>query len=143
MKKYLLAVVVLNIFVLGMAAEASAQRIITGGYRSVPATDASVVAAAEFAVGKQVENNPEMEGLMLESINKAERQSVAGANYRICMTISLGEESQQVTVVVYQNLKQVYSLTSWEVVETCGESDAEENPSIAFTHESDQGLTVN
>lgn len=124
MKKYLsnamTIMTVMSVLVLTAAAQ-----IKTGGYKSVATDDERVVAAATFAVEKRVETHTEQEGLMLDSVDKAEMQVVAGINYKICMTISLDEESQQVQAVVFQNLKKAYSLTSWEVVETCGDSGDE------------------
>lgn len=124
MKKYLsnamTIMTVMSVLVLTVAAQ-----IKTGGYKSVATDDERVVAAATFAVEKRVETHTEQEGLMLDSVDKAEMQVVAGINYKICMTISLDEESQQVQAVVFQNLKKAYSLTSWEVVETCGDSGDE------------------
>ncbi len=122
MKKYILSGLMFGAIVLGFGISASAQ-IKTGGYKSAAVDNERVVAAAEFAVEKRVETNLEQEGLTLDSIDKAEMQTVAGINYRICMTVSIDEESQQVQAVVYQNLKQVYSLTSWTPVETCGEDE--------------------
>lgn len=94
-------------------------QIKTGGYKSASTDDERVVAAADFAVGKRAESNPEQEDLELDSIKKAETQTVAGINFRLCLSVSLGDETQLVKVVVYQNLKQEYSLKSWEAVENC------------------------
>ncbi len=64
----------------------------------------------------------------LVSVHKAERQVVAGSNYRLCLKVlSQGEKGGAdvtpfVKVVVYQNLKQEYKLTSWEISD-CGEDD--------------------
>lgn len=124
MKKYLLYGAVISVFVSGLALTTSAQ-IKLGGYKPAQIDDERVVAAANFAVSKRAETNTEQEGLTLDSIDKAEMQTVAGINYRLCMTVSLDEESQQVQAVVYQNLKQVYSLTSWTPVETCGEKESD------------------
>ncbi len=124
MKKYLLNKMMLLIFVLVLALTTSAQ-IKTGGYKVAATDDERVVAAANFAIEKRVETNTEQEGLTLDSVDKAEIQVVAGINYRICMTVSIEDESQQVQAVVYQNLKKIYSLKSWEVVESCGDSGDE------------------
>lgn len=119
MKKKFINILVFSVIALSFALTTSAQ-IKTGGYKPVSTDDERVAAAAEFAVGERAEKNPEQEGLTLDSVDKAEMQTVAGINYRLCMTVSIDEESQQVSAVVYQNLKQVYSLTSWTVVDTCG-----------------------
>lgn len=119
MKKHILCVSLIFAFVTGLVLTATAQ-IRTGGYKSVATDDARVVAAAEFAVSKREETHTEQEGLTLDSIDKAETQVVAGTNFRLCLTVKLEDETQQVQVVVFQNLKQVYSLTSW-TVKDCAE----------------------
>lgn len=119
MKKLICGNLLAAAMVFGFAAATNAQRI-AGGYSSVAVDDASVVAAAGFAVDKRVETNTEQEGMKLDSIDKAESQVVAGRNFRLCMTVSMDTEHQQVQAVVYQNLQQKYSLTSWNPVETCG-----------------------
>lgn len=96
----------------GMAASAQ-----LGGYKEASTTDERVVAAAEFAVGKQEE---EEEGLTLVSIEHAQTQVVAGINYKLCLKVKLGDETQEVMAIVYQKGKEEYQLTSWKV-EDCGE----------------------
>ncbi len=118
MKKILVSGALLLAVVISLVVAANAQRIL-GGYRAIPTDDARVKEAADFAVSKRSE---EQEGLNLVSIEKAETQSVAGFNVRLCMTVSLDEESQQIKAVVYKNLQSVFSLTSWDVVESCGGS---------------------
>lgn len=95
---------------------------IVGGYSSADTDDARVVAAAKFAVGSRAKTT-KRKNLKLDSIEKAEMQVVAGLNYRLCMNVGDGGKAQTVNAVVYQNLKQKYSLTSWDVVESCGVND--------------------
>lgn len=95
---------------LGFMTESAAQRVL-GGYQSVATDDPEVVSAAEFAVSHQAEK--EDTSISLSSIEKAERQTVAGANYRICMKVEMGDETKDVRVVVNKNLEGEYSLTSW------------------------------
>lgn len=119
MKSLFVICVMLVGFLLSFSTNADAQRVL-GGYKSISTDDAEVVAAAEFAVGNRVENNTEQEGLELASVDKAEIQTVAGVNYRLCLTVKLDEEEQQVQVVVFKSLQKEYSLKSWEV-KTCSE----------------------
>ncbi|MBL8180121.1 MAG: hypothetical protein JNL64_00750 [Blastocatellia bacterium] len=92
--------------------------IMVGGYGSVAKTDATVIAAAKFAVAKQSESSNSE--LSLGDIVKAERQVVAGMNYRICMNVNVeGDEPMSVVAVVYQDLKRNYSLSSWKAAD-CG-----------------------
>ena len=119
MKKVFASGMILVAITFGLAASASAQRIL-GGYQKADPESEQVVAAAEFAVEKKSE---EIEGLTLVSIEKAETQSAAGTNFRLCLKVSLDEEEQQVKVVVHRNLKQEFTLRSW-TVEDCSESAA-------------------
>ena len=118
MKKILGNGLILGAIIFGIALTANAQTVL-GGYKPAATDNERVVAAANFAVDKRVENNTEQEGMTLGSVDKAEMQSVGGTNFRLCMTVTLDDESQQVRAVVYQNLQRAYSLTSWEVVESC------------------------
>jgi len=122
MKKAFVNGMILIAIVMSLGITAFAQRIL-GGYKTASTSDERVVAAAEFAVGQKAE---EQEGLTLDSIEKAETQTVAGTNYRLCLKVSLEDETQEVKAVVFQNLKQEYSLTSW-VVEDCAESESSES----------------
>ena len=89
-----------------------------GGYRAIAITDAGAVAAADFAVDAQSEKT-DME-IELGEIVKAERQVVAGSNYRLCMDVSAeGEAFGFVQAVVYVDLKNNRKLSSW-VNSTCG-----------------------
>lgn len=123
MKKYnlrfLIGSAMILAIVLGFGITANAQKILLGGYKTAKTDDSRVVAAAEFAVSNRVENNTEQEGLTLDSVDKAEMQTNQGINYRLCLTVKLDDETQQVSVVVHQNLKREYSLTSWTVAD-CG-----------------------
>lgn len=109
MKKFAIAGIFAAAFMLfrHLSAPTHAQ---LGGYRSVAVDDATVVAAANFAVSKEEETT---EGIELVEILKAERQTVAGANYRLCLRVKLGEDTQDVQAVVNLNLQGEYSLTSW------------------------------
>ena len=102
-----------------------------GGFKSVSVKDAKILEAADFAVAKQAEKNET--NIELLSIEKAETQIVAGTNFRLCMQVTAfsdeedleeGEETEEVTgfvkVIVFRNLKEEFSLTSWTVVENCG-----------------------
>ena len=111
---------------LGGASEASGQ-IKTGGYKAVPVADPGVKAAAEFAVQAK---NEELEDaqIELEEILSAERQTVAGANYRLCLLIKApGDGGEDVNVfiraVIFRSLKGELSLKSWAEDDACGEQE--------------------
>ena len=89
---------------------------IVGGYAKTNAAAKNVVAAAKFAVQKRAKTRKAT--ITLLSIKNAEKQVVAGLNYKICMQVSVKINSKKtvkqiVQVVVYRNLKNAYSLTNW------------------------------
>lgn len=100
----------------------SAQR--TGGYREIDKADEGAAAAAEFAV--KAESEKKEMSYKLVSIEHAETQTVAGINYRLCLKVGYhktddeAETTEFVRVVVYRNLQNQYSLTSW-TEENCGD----------------------
>ena len=110
--------------VFGVAVSVFGQ-IKTGGYKTIAVEDAEVEKAANFAVdAKAYELQQE---ISLENISKAERQTVAGINYRLCLEIyapSADEDEDGFTIhiqtVIFRNLKGVYKITSWEESD-CGE----------------------
>jgi hypothetical protein len=123
----LLVFVALNIAVSYVNVIFSQQRPpIVGGYKEVAKDAEDVVAAANWAIAEQGRKH-EL-ALSLVTIERAERQTVAGVNYRLCLRVKVDDENedaddatQGVKVVVYKNLKQEYALKSWEE-EGCGES---------------------
>jgi hypothetical protein len=87
------------------------QSSLVGGYAPVDAADDSFRAAADFAVADEARRLNQV--IRLEGIAQAERQIVAGTNYRFCLKVATSKGSQSAEVLVYQNLKGQYSLTSW------------------------------
>jgi hypothetical protein len=86
-----------------------------------------VAAAAEFAVkeqGRKQENK-----INLLSVERAERQVVAGTNYRMCLKVEIEDEeqnvdaTQEVKVVVFRSLKNEYSLKSWDEADCSDNED--------------------
>ena len=125
MKRNLRFVVVLIALglILGGVIAVSGQRIL-GGYSPIANDNADVMAAADFAVDEQSKKQ-EMT-YKLVSIEKAERQSAAGSNFRMCLKVGYHKEDDDVDatefvkVVVHRNLQQEHSLTSW-AQENCGD----------------------
>ena len=120
MKRNLRPIIVLAALglIFGCAISASAQTdVIVGGYGTASNSDPDVIAAAKFAAKKQAKK----QGAKIKfiSIAKAETQVVAGLNYRICMNVEIKEKGKKtyipklVQTVVYKDLKQKLSLTSW------------------------------
>lgn len=106
-----LAVVLAVIFGCAAAVQAQAPPR-TGGYREIAKNDAGAVAAANFAITAQSAKTGNT--FELHEIIKAERQVVAGTNYKLCMQVSAdGDEAFFVQAVVYVDLKRNSKLTSW------------------------------
>ena len=121
-----IATMVAAFLIAGTVMAASAQRL--GGYQSVAKDDEDVAAAAEFAV-KEQSHKQEMT-YKLVSVEKAERQTVAGTNFRLCLKVGYHKQDDDmdttefVKVVVFRNLQQEFSLTSW-AQEDCAEDSGQ------------------
>lgn len=130
MKKYfptaLAFVAVGLIFSFAFDAFAQVKRPVPGGYKTISKTSADARAAAEFAVEAESEKNNTT--LRLEAIEKAEVQTVAGTNYRLCLQIIIEDEEADeeirgfYQVVVFRNLKKEFTLKSWTESD-CGEKE--------------------
>ncbi len=95
---------------------------IVGGYKAVANNDKDAKAAADYAVDTQA--TKAKKDLDLLDVVKAERQIVAGTNYRLCLKIDEDRNDMSyVQAVVYRNLQNKYELTSWKV-STCGGTSA-------------------
>src|SRR5690349_11919613 len=82
---------------------------IAGGYTETSNSDPEALAAARFAVRSEAQKLHTR--ITFRSIKHAEVQVVAGLNYRLCLTVRIKRKTREVSVVVYKNLKQKYSLT--------------------------------
>jgi hypothetical protein len=117
-----MAVAVAVLTVIAGAASAVMAQPKVGGYKTVEVTDEYARAAAEWAVRERGEKTET--GIELLSLVKAERQTVQGANYRLCMQINTEGQDEPVSFVqaiVYMDLKKNYKLTSWTPNSPCGE----------------------
>lgn len=111
---------------LAVTAGARRQGVVVGGYKQV-ATDApEVVTAARFAAATQARKVGNE--IRLVSVEAAERQTVAGVNYRLCLKVEEADSennvdvTETVRVVVFRSLKNAYTLRSWEA-EDCAEEE--------------------
>lgn len=99
----------------------------TGAYGDADASSKEVKSAAAFALKKL--GSEENATFTLVKIAKARQQVVAGLNYEVCMETTVKRGSgkavkRYVKAVIYQNLKNVKSLSSWwisNVELTCGD----------------------
>ncbi|MDQ2746468.1 MAG: hypothetical protein M3T96_04320 [Acidobacteriota bacterium] len=95
----------------------------TGGYKKIAVEDAEVVAAANFAA--QTKGAQDGAEISVQSIENAERQTVAGANYKICAEVFRFDDGGDVEVrqfiqmIVFRSLKKELTLKNWEEVEDC------------------------
>ena len=81
-----------------------------GGYSATAIDDESVIAAAEFAVTEEAKKGST---LTLVSINAAQSQVVAGMNFKMSLTVTDSGTTKKAEAVVYRDLDQTLSLTSW------------------------------
>jgi hypothetical protein len=100
-------------------AHAGAAGQMVGGFKPVAADDPEVTAAARFAVAAR--GKSENADIILNSVLAAERQTVAGANYRLCLEVEVEGAAQNVRAVVFKSLQKQYQLKSWEAAD-CGGS---------------------
>ena len=108
-----LAAAVLGIVFASREAAAVRQELpVAGGYSRAAADDPEVLEAARFAVEQA--GRRQGRRLSLVAVRSAERQVVAGLNYRLRLGVRDRGEEREASAVVYRNLKNVYSLTSWE-----------------------------
>ncbi len=111
MKNYRLFIAVfIVLFVSVFASKTSAQ--ITGGYGTADLKSKDLKSAAVFAVAR--EGKMTGKHLKLVSVSKAEQQVVAGLNYNLCLKVRDGKKTRTASAIVYQNLKQKFSLTDWK-----------------------------
>ena len=82
-----------------------------GGYAAAE-LGTEVKAAVDFAIGEQARR--EAMPLKLVSISSAEKQIVAGTNYRLVLIVERAGSTRQAKVMVFQDLKARYWLKSWE-----------------------------
>jgi len=68
--------------------------------------------AAKFAVHEQAKRDATP--LTLATIAKAEKQIVAGTNYRLLLIVERNGSPRKAKVIVFRDLNSHYSLTSWE-----------------------------
>lgn len=95
-----------------------------GGYKTVSVTDAAVVEAADVAVAA---HNAEEDGIVykLVAVKTAERQTVQGTNYRLCLQIiaedaEFDTDYQYVRAIIFRTLEGDFDLKSWTDVKNCG-----------------------
>ena len=85
---------------------ASAQ--VPGGFSGAPAADPQVQAAAKFAVSRQDAM------LKLISVEQAQRQIVAGLNFRLTLKVEDHGTNRLADAVVWRKLDGQHELTSWQ-----------------------------
>ena len=81
-----------------------------GAYRPAYVGDATIRAAAAFAVAQQAATTP---GISLSAVRSADSQVVAGTNYRLCLSVIRNGRTEPAQAVVFRDLKTQMFLTSW------------------------------
>ncbi len=93
---------------------AAAQQM-PGSFGNADIKNPQVIAAAKYALETKntaMKRSGSRAYTLLE-IEKAQIQVVAGLNYRVCIKVKLGSVQRVAEAMVYQNLQQQYSLSSW------------------------------
>lgn len=124
MKKNLKILLTCAVFVVvfGCAADGCAQRS-GGGYKAVSVSNAAVVEAADVAV--TAHNSGGEIVYKLVAVKSAERQTVQGTNYRLCLQIiaedaELENDYDYVRTVIFRNLQGEFELKTWTETKSCG-----------------------
>jgi hypothetical protein len=134
MKKTLLTLAFASLFSAFALLSVNAQPPMAGGYRTIDKNDADAQAAAHFAVDSH--NQSSGEDLKLLSVEKAERQIVAGRNFAVCMKLQGPKDATSFArAIVYQNLQQKMSLTSWTNYDGCGDNAKPQEPNTVAPQE--------
>jgi hypothetical protein len=89
----------------------SVNKPIPGGWSSVAVDDARVKIAAQHAVAAQAANDSAE--LKLLAIEDAQRQVVAGINYKLKLSVTKGDRQQRAIATVWGKLNGTYELTAW------------------------------
>jgi hypothetical protein len=101
----------LGIEVLNSHVRAQDNEPFAGGYIKMSADSPEAQSSAKFAVAARGRRMGKR--IVLWKVVKAEQQVVAGMNYRLCMRVFENGRARTVTAVVYKNLRNKRSLTSW------------------------------
>ena len=110
------------LFLAAFATEGRAQQSLPGGYSTAAVTNAEVVAAAVFAIQAEAKalrqkQDAQPVDLKLVKILSAQKQVVAGMNFRLKLKVTLGgKEKVAETVVWWQAWRtpDPYRLTAWD-----------------------------
>jgi hypothetical protein len=124
MRNFLLAAALLAAVGAAYGSTAAGQKApVVGGYKAIETNAPEVTSAAAFAVA--AEGRKEKMTIKLVSVETAERQLVAGTNYRLCLKVETEDTdnnvdvTETVKVVVFRSLQKAYTLKTWEK-EDCG-----------------------
>ena len=109
-QKLLVVATCLGLFAFSLTALAQ-----VGGWSKAEVDDPEVVAAAKFAL-RETQKTTDSK-LTLTKIVSAKQQLVAGMNYAVTLQVAAGGDEpiqREAEAVVYKNLDDEYSLTSWK-----------------------------
>lgn len=109
--KWLVAPIVSGICFLAFPVTRVSSENVPGGYSTIGLSD-DAKAAAEYAVQEQAKLEAAV--LKLTDISRAERQIVAGVNYRLDIVVTVNGSERKARIVVFKDLKSHYQVASWE-----------------------------
>lgn len=92
------------------------QDSVPGGYAKADVKDEEVVRAAKFALKEQAKKE-KAGAYKLEQVVSAQRQVVAGLNYKMELQVLHKGKSQRVLTVVWKKLDGKFALTEWKAKE--------------------------
>lgn len=93
-----------------VADKADANAQIVGGFGKAAANDPDVMKAAEFAAAEESRKGS---AIKLTAVTTAETQVVAGTNFKMLLSVDDSGKARTAEVVVYRDLRNAMSLTSW------------------------------
>lgn len=101
-----------------------------GGWSEVSVTDEGVVAAAAFAVQAHraaMQKNGDQGKLVLEKVEAAQQQVVAGMNYRLTLRVQTAGPARTAEALVWARVwleePERYQLTSWKFTDAAPKAD--------------------
>lgn len=101
-----------------------------GGWSEVAVTDEGVVAAAAFAVQAQraaMQEAGDQGKLVLEKVEAAQQQVVAGMNYRLTLRVQTAGPARTAEALVWARVwleePERYQLTSWKFTDAAPRAD--------------------
>lgn len=92
--------------------ERAAAQVQTGAYQKISTRDSKVIRYARFAVSRI--NRAGGDGdVRFVKVLSAERQVVAGMNYRMTIQVKQNRKARKAVAIVFEELDSSYSMSDW------------------------------